>query len=284
VSTRISLIAGGALFVALLGGGCGGGGSGPGGENAAVPLSEWLPRDAPGYVAVDLAALREDLGDEEDLDPFSAPPGSTLYVAATEATDGIRGPAGETGPTDLLRILSLGEATAIAEARDSESAITAIATSADTGEIGSDLGDAGFADRGGVLLRGGDPAIRLEIGIVFVSPDPAALRTIPDEPADDAPDPLLEELEAPFVETTLGADCVRSQGASGEADGSGELALLIDGAADASLTRVAEGDRFGLGEPDADGDVVTLDANPPEGPTGFAAVEALRDGAVSYDC
>lgn len=280
--TRIIALA--LAVVAPLSGGCGGGGSGPGGENAAVPLTEWLPRDAPGYVAVDLAALREDLGEEEDLDPFSAPPGSILHAAATEATDGMRGPAGEPEPTELLRILRLGEATAIAESRASESAITAIATSADTGEIGSELGDAGFADSGGVLLRAGDPAIRLEVGIVFVSPDPAALRRLPDEPAEDVPDPLLEELDAPFVETIPGADCVRSQGASSEADGSGEIALVIDGGADASRVGVSSGARYGLGEPDADGDVVKLEADPPEGPIGFAAVEALRDGAVSYDC
>lgn len=278
---RSSAVAGAAALAALLAG-CGGGSGG--GDNTAVALTEWLPVGAPGYTAVDLAALREDLGGEEDLDPFSAPLGSNLLGAASLATDGLRDSAGAPASRELLRILRFGEATSIAESRDSESPVTAIATSADTGEIGSDLGDAGYRDRGGILVRGGDPAVLLEIGIVFVSPDPAALRGIPDEPADEPPDPLLEELEGPFVATTLGQDCVRSQGASGEADGSGEVGLLIDGDADAGRVRAAGSPRIELGEPEADGDVVTLAVEGPEDGAGFAAFDALSDGAVTYDC
>lgn len=266
-----------ALAVAALAG-CGGGGGG--GGNAAVSLTRWLPSNAPGYAAADLAALRDDLGLDEESDPLERPDNALAAAAGA-----VLGPLA----LSLPDAVDLRFATEVATAREGEGAITAIATSADTGEIGSALGDAGYRDRGGVLVgEPGSPAFKLVVGIVFAAPSPTPLRAIPDEPADEAPDPLIEDLSGPYVETRVSrAPCARIEGATGLADGSGEVVVLLDPGADAPDLRTQDTPTVKVGEPEADGETLSVEAEPadPDGPVlRFAAPEALRTGAVTTAC
>lgn len=269
-------------FAALVAAGCGDGGNG--GENAAVALTERLPVGADRYVAVDLAALRDGLDLDADADPLSPSAPAPFAIAANAALAGLRG-GGSIAPA-IDATADLGLATAIAGSESPDGPVVVIATAEDTGEIGSRLGDIGFRDRGGILAEPGRPAaFRLEDGIVFASTAAAALRALPDEPRDEPPDPLLDDLDAPYVETApTPGGCVRSQGATGEPDGSGEVALLIDGDADADRVQRSTVAGIELGAPEADGDLLTVAARGSPAAAGLAAPEALRSGAVAYDC
>lgn len=267
--------------LALAAGGCGGGA----GSNGVAELTRNLSAEQDSYAVVDLAAMREDLGLDEESDPLTAAPSSPLATGAEPALAGLL--AGRRAG-DANFALGLDQATAVAASEGPDGAVSVIQTDADTGEIGSALGDIGYEERGGVLVRDPGPSFRLDVGLIYAAASPAPLRNLPEEPLDELPDPLLDELDAPLVEVDRSnAGCVLSEGATGEAEGTGEVSLLIDG--DAEAERLSAGDVPGVafGEPDADGDVVSVDAAPADSESafsGFAAVEALNDGDVSYQC
>lgn len=267
--------------LALTASGCGAGA----GSNGVAELTKRLPPGAETYDVADFVALREDLGLGEETDPLKSDAGA-IRVAARSAMAAL----GEHSDPKVLAALELKLARSAATGDTPAGPVTLIGTNADTGEIGSALGDLGYVDRGGVLVGGrGEPSFRLDTGAIFVAGDPALLRRIPEEPADELPDPLLDSLDAPFVEVErLGVGCVASRGATGEADGSGEVNFRVDGEADASRVEITDAGGVDLGEPEADGDVASVEARlePDDGAAadGFAAVSALRSEAVSYSC
>ncbi len=273
--------------------GCGGGGVvGGSDDNAALPLTKWLPTDAETYTAVDLSALREDLELDEEEDPLDVSPTTPFALASDEALGALY-EYGNDPSGSIFYALDLGNATGLASSGQANSVVTAVATSADTGEIGSALGDIGYRERDGVLTyRGAMTHFKLDIGLIFAAHDPALLRAIPDDPRDDVPDPLLEELDGSFSQTEppdADAGCLLSQGASGQGDGSGEVAFLVDGEADAESVREGSGyaSELEIGEADADDDIAAVEVTPAEDAdleSGFAAVDALRAGAVEYAC
>ncbi|MFN8151867.1 MAG: hypothetical protein U0R24_12185 [Solirubrobacterales bacterium] len=279
----VALLAASALWA-----GCGGdGGTGGGADGDAVELSRWLPADAGSYSAVDLMTFRDDLdlADDadatgEDLAPYAAPGLAPVFAA---------------GDQDLIAALEPGALTAIASsggsARPDGAGLSAMATSADTGEIGSALGDMGFREEAGVLVReGSSVAFKLEDGLIFAATDPAALRSLPEEPRDQSPSQLLEDLDAPFVYivSVPGSGCIRSQAATAEPGGDGEIAWLVDGGADADAVDAQDSSAIEVGEPDVDGDLVTIPVSYVEGGagsgSGVAARDALGSFQVSYDC
>ena len=259
-SVRVLVCAVLALSVAAVAG-CGGS---DGGEGAAVDLTKRLPADADFYSTVDLGALRQGLDLPDDADPLD---GDLLSFS------GPLGILAQFGDPDVTEALELPQAFALATAVTADGPVTAIATHADTGEIGSTLGDLGFEDQGGVL-SGGDSqtlAVRLDDGAIYLARDAEGLEGIDREPADDPPRQLLEELDAPLIQTTPSPDCARESAITANADGSGEIAYLIDGGADASRLAPPESDvddRVTFGEPQVDGDLITL------------MVEAEGDGNV----
>lgn len=278
----VTLLAASALWA-----GCGGGGgTGGGADGDAVELSRWLPADAGSYSAVDLMTFRKelDLADDADatgvdLAPYAAP-GLAPVLAAREGA--------------LIAALEPGALTAIASSGGSVrpgdgDVLSAMATSADTGEIGSALGDMGFREEGGVLVREGSPvAFKLEDGLIFAAADPAALRSLPKEPGGQPPSRLLQELDAPFIFIVgvPGSGCIRSQAATAEPGGDGEIAWLVDGGADADAVDAQDSSAIEVGEPDVDGDLVTIPVSYAEEGTGsgVAARDALGSFQVSYDC
>jgi hypothetical protein len=192
----------------------------------------------------------------------------------------------------VILALELGDATSLASADGPGPPLTAIATRADTGEIGSALGDLGFRDRDGILTRRGDEtAFLLDLGLVFASEDPALLRGLPDDPREEVPDPLLEELDGPFTVTVPSgpSDCVRRQGASGHPDGSGEVAFLTQGEAD--VEGIQPGLSFPSGseieDPEADENIASAEIIPTGGSDAappLGVFEVLRPGALAYEC
>lgn len=283
----------GALSLCLGVAGCGGGG----GTSSAVELTKRLPAGAPSYRVVDLTTLRADLGLPEDADPLAG----DLALITTPVLGTVPGVAG----TEVAAALDLGLATAAATAADS---VTVLATQADTGDIGSSLGDLGFEDRGGILERPGaarrsgqveqvaagqvpgetglgpaSAAVRLEEGLIFFADDPALLRGLPAEPLDDLPAELLTDLDdAPVIDVTSVDTCFRETGKTAEADGSGELAFLVDGIAEADrLTPESEGG-FTFGEPKVDGDLITVPVSSDS--PGFAALNVAAALLTTYDC
>lgn len=279
---RTALLAiGSALFLALLAG-CGGG---AGGGDDAVALSRWLPAGADSYTAVDLTAFREGLDLPEDADatgrelaPYSGPALAPVFAARDRK---------------VLSALEPGALTAIA----SDGEVSAMATTADTGEIGSALGDLGFTDEGGVLVYGDlgsgsggreSVAFRLDDGLIFAATDPAALRSLPKEPAEKAPSPLLNDFDAPyvFIAGVPGPGCIRAQVATAEPGGDGEIAWLVDGGASSDAVESQGSGAIEVGEPEVDGDLVTVPVSYADEETGgdIASREALGSSQVSYVC
>jgi hypothetical protein len=286
----------GALAMVALVAGCGGGGGG--GSSDAVDLTKWLPRGTANYQALDFAAFKDALGLDEDADPRTNPkldmisrpvlddllPESSERSVAPGLAD-----AGAPGPnelsTALLDAIDPASITAAAVSRSEVGRVvvdTAVfATTADTGEIGSELGDLGYRDVDGILERGGEwPAVRLEDGLVFASSSADQLRALPDEPADELPATLLGDLNGDDVfVSAVPMGCVRENGASVAADGDGEVAVLIDHEADPQgLVVVGSLDS----EPQADGDIVTADAKPDDERPGALLLHAER--IPGYDC
>lgn len=279
---RTALLAiGSALFLALLAG-CGGG---AGGGDDAVALSRWLPAGADSYTAVDLTAFREGLDLPEDADatgrelaPYSGPALAPVFAARDRK---------------VLSALEPGALTAIA----SDGEVSAMATTADTGEIGSALGDLGFTDEGGVLVYGDlgsgsggreSVAFRLDDGLIFAATDPAALRSLPKEPAEKAPSPLLNDFDAPyvFIAGVPGPGCIRAQVATAQPGGDGEIAWLVDGGASSDAVESQGSGAIEVGEPEVDGDLVTVPVSYADEGTGggIASREALGSSQVSYVC
>ena len=174
--------------------------------------------------------------------------------------------------------------------------VTAMRTTADTGEIRSALLDFGFVDRDGILegpdgrradgqqdLSGcgetivngetvdpcpkpehGALAVRIEGDVILVSPDAALLAAAPDSPGD----PPLEVLpmldgDAAFA-NGAGYECVREYGMATSPDGSGEMVATYDGSPDDIEVRPDPGPDNGVAEPAFDGDVVTVELGLPE--------------------
>jgi hypothetical protein len=268
-----SVIAATAVLAVLAGCGAGGGGG-----NDAVELTKRLPRDAASYTATDLAAVRSDLDLPEDdpgrqgvLNPFIYGPSlSGFYGAGQKAYEAI----------DFGAVS--GSASASVQG-DSEQPIdvTLLATSQDTGEIGSELGDGGFTDEGGILVApGGQGAVRLDVGLVWASRDADVLREIPEDPADELPAELLGQLDGVDVLVHRpNVDCLRETGVGVESDGSGEFAYLVDGGADEDAA-----DTHGrLDDVHTDGDLIEAEFGPSEEPR--TAAEARSDlFGFDYDC
>ena len=268
-----------ALAVATLLSACGGGGSG----GNAVDLTKRLPHGADSYVVADLTKLREDLGLPEDADPLAPKAGGD--PAFTE----LAGPSFDALTRQLpapgvLGALDLGAVRAAALATTGGEGVAVLSTDADTGDVGSNLGDLGYRDRGGILTGDGSgPSFHLEPGLIFVSGDPGRLRQLPDEPSDQLPATLLGEVDGDVIASLPGlADCSAGVAASAGADGDGELALLIDGGADAGRLRLADSSAVSFGDPAVDGDLITVPVS--SGSGGFAAYRALTLLLVAYDC
>lgn len=277
-----------ALAVVALIGGCGDDDNPV--EGGGVGLTEWLPKDAVTYTAVDIAAYKEELDLPEDADPTSEPELEQVAVGPFSyllPKSSLRLQTAQSGkPLRFEAVLEAVDPTPVTAAATSGSTgsegagVAAFATTADEGEIGSRLGDLGYRDSGGVLVRSrGEPAIRLEEGLVFASDDPEALRDVPDEQRDDPPLKLLEELDGEDLAVTrVDGSCFAESGAATRADGTAELAVLVPGGAEAERM---EPDLEAVGEPDADGELVVV---PVEAAENAGARFLLNQYLPGYDC
>ncbi len=265
--------------------GCGGGDE-PGG-GGAVELTKWLPREARSYYVVDVSAVKEDLGLAEDAHPFDPltdqtqdsvfqlfalfmpPPEKTYsYVTANDPSDSKPQPLSE---IPLMKAVDPSAVTAAAQGvygRGSDAfTLVALRTTADTGEIGSALGDLGYTDSDGLLVPpdelGGAPSVKLEEGLIFASDDPGAFRSLTDEPADELPLRILGEVAGneilavslPGIPTGNRQDCVDAYALAGDRNG-GEVAYLVDGEAEADRFSPQPDDEPQVEEVDADGDLL----------------------------
>nr|MBA2523333.1 hypothetical protein [Solirubrobacterales bacterium] len=151
------------------------------GGSAAVALTKWLPPGADFYSAADLVSLREDLDLPEDADPLPSPEPLGDPNASADFVELARLALADlvelSADPRVIAALDLGTARTIASSSDrSGFALTIVSTSADTGDIGSALGDLGFADHGGILSKGSaGPSFRLDDGLIIVARDPALL-------------------------------------------------------------------------------------------------------------
>jgi hypothetical protein len=274
-ASRVSLALLACAGLAAAASGCGGGA----GSNGVAELTKRLSPQALTYDVADFTTLREDLGLDEEADPLDSE-NDVLAAAASRSLAVLAVP--EIDPA-VISALELGSARSAATSSGPGGLVTMIATDADTGEIGSALGDLGYSDAGGVLVKRGGLSFRLDVGIVFVS-DPAALRALPEEAADDLPDPLLNELDGPFVEVSKqsaeSGPCVRSAGVTSEADGTGSYAFRVNGDADAAAVRDG-GDGVDFDEPEADGEIASVEADAGGHP---AALIVSGLGSVGYEC
>jgi hypothetical protein len=159
--------------------------------------------------------------------------------------------------------------------------LAAFATAADTGEVGSALGDLGYRDVDGILVRGqDDPAIRLDDGLIFASNDVAALRSVPDEQADDVPLDILGRAPGDaIIASGAGPDCVRESATVTTADGAASIAFLVDGDADGD--RVQPQSAI-INDPDVHGNFVEAQVQGGGPTTGPALIQAKL--LPSYDC
>jgi hypothetical protein len=277
--------------VALLAG-CGGGGGG--GTSDAVDLTKWLPSTTASFEALNLVAFKDALGLDEDADPrtneqldaVSEPIFSNLLPQAPDSWTGYRSDSRPTGVLEAVDPSSItAAASSDAEAEHTTGNTTVYATTEDTGEIGSRLGDLGYRDEGGVLEHPDSgklewPAIKLDEGLVFASRSAEDLRAIPEERGEDLPAALLGKLEGDdIVVSTVPTDCVRESGASVSADGDAQAGVLVDQEADASRLVVVGGLD---GESHSDGEEVVADVEPSEQAPGARALRA--ELIPSYDC
>lgn len=297
VRTRRTITTAAALLAGTLAG-CGG----DGGSNDAVELTKRLPTHAIGYTALDLAALKSDLGLPDDADPLSAP---RLRGTAYSALAGLMPPLrrrievvrpGEDISSEPLKAprakildsLDPGLITAVATSQRGKagggSGVTVLATSEDIGEIGSALGDLGFRDRGGVLEDpDGGAAVRLDDATVYASDDEDLLRSLPDDPVDDLPAELLDELEGDQVRVARSDGCVQEYGSAGSDDGTAEFAFLVEGEADPAKVQISEPSGIDVGATEVDGDVVKVRVESTS--DGRATPEDLQSELLpGYDC
>jgi hypothetical protein len=249
-------------------------------EGGALGLTEWLPRDWESYAAIDIAAFKDELDLDEDADPTTAP---ELEQLTALHFDVLRTGLGDSG--EVLEAVEPASVTAAAisgsvDGRERRR-IAAFATTGDLGEVGSRLGDLGYREVDGVLEgAAGEPAIRLEDGIVFASEDPDALRMIPDEQRDDPPAELLGELDGDDLAVyRVEARCYAETGAGVGVDGDTELGVLVPGGAEAEGMTPDTGE---VGEADADGDVVVKPVIDPA--AGAGALQQLQRYFPGYDC
>ena len=128
----------------------------------------------------------------------------------------------------------------------------------------------------------------LRDGLIFAATDPAALRSLPKEPAEKAPSPLLNDFDAPyvFIAGVPGPGCIRAQVATAEPGGDGEIAWLVDGGASSDAVESQGSGAIEVGEPEVDGDLVTVPVSYADEETGgdIASREALGSSQVSYVC
>lgn len=268
----------GALLLILASMGCGGDGD----DGDAVDLTKRLPAGADHYAVSDLAVLREDYDLPDDADPLSGNGGydQGFLELATRPLAGLL----NTPDPDVFAALDLGAVQAAALSSGGGADVTVLATNADTGDVGSALGDLGFEDQGGILGKGGGSvSFRLDEGLIYAAGDPAQLRDLPDDPLDEIPDPLLEAVEGAAITLAPGlGDCTSGIATAANADGSGELAVAVDGGADASRLKLEESSSISFGDPEVDGDVVKVSVESEDGADGaLIAVQRLQ---VTYDC
>ena len=253
----------------------------PSGGHDPVDLTRRLAPDAGEYVVADLARLRADLGLPEDADPLG------VQSAAEEFSGlGMRPLAGLLAALpsrDVTAALDLGAARAAAYSSSGRDGVTALATDADTGDVGSDLGDLGYEDMGGILEQKGEPNLRLEAGLIFASGDPALLRDLPKDPLDELPAPLLGEVDGDVIlYRSPGVGRCTNVAASTDAEGDGELVIEVDGGAEIDNLELDQGGGVRFGEPKVDGEIITVPVSSTRG--GFAAEVATFGLLVSYDC
>lgn len=277
-ATPALAIAVAALCSAALG--CGGG-NGPEGSGA-VDLTKRLAADADTYTAADLTTLRDDFDLSEEAEPLQSGgvPAGFVELAGPPFAGLTRE---QLASPDVLGALELGLVHDAASATNDGDSVTVLATDADTGDVGSNLGDLGYADSNGILSMDGQPSIRLEPGLIFAAKNQGLLSELPREPRGSLPTPLLDSVDGVSVTaSSANADCIKGTAASASDERSGELAFLIDAGADASKLELSDSGAASFGEPEVDGDVVRVAVSADE--PGFAAYSALTLFLANYDC
>jgi hypothetical protein len=284
-----------ALATIALPAGCGGGG---GGTSDAVDLTKWLPGDATSYRVADVSQLKEDLGLPEDanpVDPFKdQTQDAAMQILAIFLPAQQGATTGNPFKTPLVGAIDPPAITAAAEAAlgtgPHSPRLAVLETTADTGEVGSALGDLGYTDVNGILVpphdSGGAPSVWLEDSLIFASTDLAALRSIPDDPADALPLRILGEVDGTGIVAVpagdlpaANEDCVEEYATAGDGD-EGEIAFIVDGEAQAD--RFSPADNPQVEAVDVNGDLLVAHVDLSghgESAEGFAA-----SALANYDC
>lgn len=255
-----------AVSIALGAAGCGGDSDEAVGDGGgAIDLTRLLPADGYSYTSVDVVALKRDLELPADTSVMGS--GSDAEVTLANFTSSSLGGLYSSNPARaVLDALDLPAVTAVASSfGKGNEAVSALSTSADTETIRSRLRALGFVDHGGVLegpdglratgthVRGrivvvnnktdleglpsfphGPLAVRIDKGGLLLSGDGDLLRSLPTTLGE-----LPLEIEA-FLEgdamRAIGpiGGCLDGEGVVTNLDGSGRLAFLVSGGADAS--------------------------------------------------
>lgn len=270
------------LALIPLAAGCGGGSEGTGG-NAGVELTKRLPDGESSYVAVDLDGLRDGTGLDADAELFPPPEGAEPLVtfATGAAISGFF-----TAPLDpeVLTALDPGSASAIASSRGDFDGLTVIATDADPEIVRGDLEKLGYDERDGILTHRGERAgFIVEDGLILAAARAADLGDLPEEPAGDLPESLLERADGVYVDTLeFGDDCLQATATSLDTDGTGEVSYRVDGEPDPDKLNFEDTDAVTFAEPEVDGDTISI-AGSGE-PDAVAIRDAVQENFFFYDC
>ncbi len=255
-------------------------------------------------VFIDLVAAREALGLPEDAgvsEDFADvdTPEFDLVLAAGHAFRHLAIPQ----ETPMSNALDLSQATAAASTRAliSPEAVTVVETSQSFDKVAAALERDGYRMERDVLTTDESltkvvyTAVAGRDGLIAMGGSPEAVRTALETPADppeSAARKLIASLEAPLVGAlaTTNAECIEAVGAAETLDGSSELVLEVSGGA--SSDALPEPDEIGpggteFGEPEVDGDRLTVAVMSAAGPLGPVAMSLLGSdlsAGVLYDC
>lgn len=271
--------------LALAVAGCGSDESSPeASDNAGVELAKWLPPDQVSYDAVDLDGVREAEGLAADADIITPieggepPPPLAQYAAGVV----LRPFAEDLIDTEVVEALELGSASAAASF-SGDGNLVAIATDADPETVRSNLEGLGFSDENGVLV-GKSTAFKVEDGLILGAADAGTLDALADEPADQAPEPLLERADGVYVNAILnpGNACLQAQATALDGDGEGELLYRVSEEPDPGKLNIEDTDEVTFGEPEVDGDTITVAATGE--PDATAIPDAVSSRFFTYEC